>query len=253
MKKKAPLTLIVILLFWCVIASMVDNPYIMPKPFDVFSLMFTQTRNASFYQAIAFTVYRSVSGLIIAFVLALVIGLLAGLHRRVEDLFSPIYLLTKSIPNISYILIALIWTNNETAVKIISFMILFPMFYSNIVSGIHQIDRDLIDVTKIYPEKWYRMIFRVYLPCIETYLLASLSNGMGLAFKVGVMAEILGSVSPGIGRQFQLCRIDSNMIGIFAWTIWIILILYLIEFLIKWIHRSISEILLNRKGTKFND
>lgn len=242
MKKKAPLTILVILFIWYVIAHLVDNQYIMPNPTDVFTLMIAQVNTKTFYEAIAFTLLRSATGLIIAFVLALVTGLAAGLYRRVEDLFSPIYLLTKSIPNISYILIALIWTNNETAVKIISFMILFPMFYSNIVSGIHNIERDLIDVTKIYPEKWYRMIFRVYLPCIETYLLASLSNGMGLAFKVGVMAEILGSVSPGIGRQFQLCRIDSNMIGIFAWTIWIILLLYFIELAIRLIHDYMSQV-----------
>ena len=47
------------------------------------------------------------------------------------------------------------------------------------------------------------------------------------------MAEILGSVSPGLGRQFQICRINVDMIGIFAWTIWLIIFLMIIEKVVK--------------------
>ena len=241
MKKKAIYTLIVLLVLWSCFAYSINNEYILPLPLDVFHFMSQQITTHTFYNAIYATLLRCMSGLVIAFVISLVLGLAAGLNHKIEELLSPIYLLSKSIPNVSYILIALIWTNNETAVRIISFMILFPMFYSNIVSGIQDIDQDLIDVSRLYPEKWYRMIFRVYLPCIESYIMASLSNGIGLAFKVGVMAEILGSVSPGIGRQFQICRINLDMTGIFAWTLWIIIILYILEFIVKKIHHRITQ------------
>ena len=138
-------------------------------------------------------------------------------------------MILKSIPNISYILIVLILTNSETAVTLISFMILFPMIYANVLTGMKHFDQDLRDVIRLYPENLWRMIFKVYLPLLKNYLFASLMSGLGLVFKVGIMAEILGSAPSGLGRQFQICRLNLDMVGIYAWTIWVVLFLALIE------------------------
>ena len=46
------------------------------------------------------------------------------------------------------------------------------------------------------------------------------------------MSEIMGQVPMGIGRQMNLCRLTSDMTGVFAWTGWIILILLLMDALL---------------------
>lgn len=241
MKKKSIAVVIMLLLLWIVLAALINNEFRLPLPFNVFKQMVAQLSSPVFYQSILMSLYRSLSGLLIAYAAALILGLLCGYYSWLEELFAPIYLILKSIPNVSYILIALIWTDNETAVRLICFMILFPMIYSNVLNGIKNIDRDLLDVVRIYPESTPTILLKVYMPLIASYLKAALSTGAGLAFKVGVMAEIIGSVSPGIGRQLQICRINMDMSGLFAWTLWIILLLAVTEYFSKKIMKYMEK------------
>ena len=75
---------------------------------------------------------------------------------------------------------------------------------------------------------WYQII-KVKIPLLYSYLIASFSSGIGLAFKVGVMAEILGQVNNGIGKKLQWSYLNIDMIGVFAWTLWLILLLLVLE------------------------
>ena len=142
--------------------------------------------------------------------------------------------MTQKILNIgSYILIVLIWTNSTLATCAISFMVMFPMAYANVLQGMKSIDEHYINILRLYAPNMKYAVLKVYLPLISNYIYASLSNGIGLTFKVGIMAEIIGSVSPGLGRQFQICRINVDMIGIFAWTIWLIIFLMIFEKIVQ--------------------
>lgn len=230
------------MLVWLFLALVIQNEIRLPSPIDVFKRMILLLQSKRFMAAVLATLSRSLSGLLVAFIMAVVIGIMAGLNQPVEEMFQPFYLVMKSIPNISYILIALIWVGREASVQLIGFMILFPMFYANVTKGIHAIDKDLQDVIALYPEKKATMIFKVYLPLISSYLIAALSNGLGLTFKVGIMAEIIGSLSVGIGREFQVCWLNVDMTGIFAWTLWVIILLAFIEYIIKVLEKQIKKL-----------
>lgn len=233
MKKRGWITLGVLLILWIIGGFIVDNSIKLPSFFDVFIRMKELVFSSVFYKSFFITFIRSFTGLIVALCCGIILGMMSGLNNKFKEYFEPIYIILKSIPNISYILIVLIWSNSTFTMYLISFMVMFPIAYSNVLKGMHSIDGDYLDVMKIYPENKGYEILHVYLPLISNYILASLSVGIGLTFKVGIMAEILGSLSTGVGRQFQLCRINVDMIGTFAWTIWLILILILLESLVK--------------------
>ena len=241
MKKRSWITIGIVIIFWIIAGEMVDNSIKLPRFFDVVIYMKNLLFDMKFYKAFAFTFMRSMFGLIFALIVAIIFGLFSGLNRKFEEYFEPIYTVLKSIPNVSYILIVLIWTNSAFATCAISFMVMFPMAYANVYNGMKNIDKEYLDVLRLYsPNKIYS-IFHVYLPLIQSYIFASISNGIGLTFKVGIMAEILGSVSPGLGRQFQLCRINVDMVGVFAWTIWLIVFLIGFESILKYIQKISKE------------
>lgn len=238
MKKRSWITIGILVLLWIIVGELVDNSIKLPSFFDVIIYMKDLLFDFKFYEAFAYTFIRSMFGLIFALVMAIIFGLFSGLNSKFDEYFTPIYTILKSIPNVSYILIVLIWTNSAFATCAISFMVMFPMAYANVYSGIKNIEQEYIDVLRLYSPNLLYAIFHVYLPLIQNYIYASISNGIGLTFKVGIMAEILGSVSPGLGRQFQLCRINVDMVGIFAWTVWLIIFLICFEFIIKYIQKS---------------
>lgn len=220
---------IAILMLWWLGAMYLDNDIILPMPMDVLLKMQAQMASPDFYTIVFTTLIRSMQGLCIAFFIAMIGALCSYYSKILQALLAPIILLAKSIPNISYIIIILIWFSRETSATIITFLILFPMFYENFLQGAKAKDEKLHAVLHIYPISHIDQILHIDLPMMKPFIRASLSSGIGLAFKVGVMAEILGQVDQGIGRELQYCRIDLDMAGIFAWTLWIILLLMLLQ------------------------
>lgn len=225
-------SIILLLVIWYVIAIQLNNEFRMPNPIDVGMRMMLQLTSPEFFNAVSITLIRSLAGLSIAFLLALLLALLSSYHELAREMLSPIILVTKSIPNISYIILVLIWFGREISAVIITFLILFPTFYSAFLEGLLSIDEKLKKVMHLYKEKTCHEIRMVRLPMLRPFIRGSLLSGIGLAFKVGVMAEILGQVSYGIGRELQYCRTDLDMVGIFAWTGWIIVILIILDWVI---------------------
>lgn len=236
MKKRGWITFIVLLIIWMIAGHVIDNPMKLPKLLEVLSYMIHLLTTTQFYEAFAYTLARCVSGLLVALCVALILGVMSGLNKKMEEYFEPIYIILKSIPNISYIMIVLIWSNSTFTMRVISFMVMFPVAYANILKGMKSIEKEYLDVMEVYPQSLFYKIVYVYLPLISNYIWASISSGLGLTFKVGIMAEILGAVSPGVGREFQLCRLNVDMIGTFAWTFWLVLFLFIFDFFIQQIN-----------------
>ncbi|MEG0980831.1 MAG: ABC transporter permease subunit [Erysipelotrichaceae bacterium] len=224
---------ILIIIAWWLGAYYIDNSYILPYPQAVITSMLHQITSPDFYHVVFTTLTRSLIGLCFALFAALGFALCSYYSKILSGLLMPLITLAKSVPNISYIIIILIWFGRESSATIITFLILFPMFYSNFLTGLNSKDKKLMDVLKIYPLSKWQQIIKIDLPMLRPFISASLSSGVGLAFKVGVMAEILGQVDQGIGRELQYCRINLDMAGIFAWTIWIIILLVVLEQALK--------------------
>lgn len=216
-------------LLWELIAIRVDNDWLIPYPMDVLRLMASQTSSALFYQTILATLLRVIFGLVMAFITAFGCAVLSYRFRIFKDLFYPFLLLMRSVPNISYIIIILLWFGSESSSTMVNFLILFPILYANLYQGLVHQDPHLLKVLDIYPVRKKELLFRIYLPLLKAEILASLSSGLSLGLKVGVMSEILGQVSVGIGRQMNLSRLSYDMNGVFSWTGWIILLLMILD------------------------
>lgn len=227
------LSIIVLLITWKIASVLVGYSFILPSPEEVFVAMLRLLNTSSFYKAIAATVVRSFFGLAFAFLSAGLVAFFAWKHRWIADLFSPFLLLMRSVPNISYILLVLYWCSRNSSSVIISFLILFPMIYQILFEALKEFRMSYQKVLYIYPKPWKQSLFQVYLPLLRPAIAASLCNGIAMAFKVGVMAEILGQVNLGIGRAMQLARLNFDLVSVLAWTGWIILLLFIFDQVLK--------------------
>ncbi len=227
------LSIIALLTIWKVTSALVGYSFILPSPEEVFTAMLRLLITSSFYEAIAATVVRSFFGLAVAFFSAGIVAFFAWKHNWIADLFSPFLLLMRSVPNISYILLVLYWCSRNSSSIIISFLILFPMIYQILFEALKEFSISYQKVLYIYPKPWKQALLQVYLPLLRPAIAASLCNGIAMAFKVGVMAEILGQVNLGVGRAMQLARLNFDLVSVLAWTGWIILLLFLFDQVLK--------------------
>ena len=134
-KVRKAITILLLILIWCG-ASLCFGSVLVPSPIDVMNRMLVHLRDASFYQAVMMTLSRACIGFLISYVSALGLALLFDEWKWGKDFFAPVVTLLKSVPNISFILLILIWFSREISVMLIVFFILFPSFYSNFMSGL---------------------------------------------------------------------------------------------------------------------
>ena len=238
MKRKI-ITLVLIMALWQGFALSIDKAVILPLPLVVFNRMLALTMTSSFYSAILATLLRVTLSFILALTIGTLLGVLSGLYQRIYDHLYPIITALQTIPQISFILILLVWFNSLTALIIIILLMTLPVFYNNAVNGIKNIDPDLNDVTTLYHHSQSFNLIHVYLPLIKSYIISAIETALPQSLKIGVMAEIFVSSSQGIGKQLYYARTQIDMVSIFAWTIWMVIIIMVISGIVdKIIHKG---------------
>ena len=237
MKKKL-LTTFILLGIWQVASMIISKEVILPLPLDVFSKMLSFLTQVSFYEAVIASLSRITLSFMIAFVLGTLLGILSGLYKSIYEFLYPIFALLQTIPQIGYILVLLVWFNSFTALIIIVLLMLSPSFYHNAYQGIMNIDDTLNDVISLYHHSLSYNIVHVYIPLIKGYVLSAINNCLPLSLKVGVMAEIFVSSAKGIGKELYIARVNIDMVSIFAWILWMVVIILSIS--------AISQKLVNK-------
>ncbi len=237
-KKVVSLSTIIVL--WWLIALSINRTVILPMPQDVFIKMIELATTNTFYSSIYHTLLRVLIGFGIAAIIGIILGMFSGLYKSFEDLLYVPLTIIQAIPQIAYILILLVWFEGFLAIIIIIGMMVFPVFYNNISQGIKSINRDLKDVIWLYNQPFLYTVRKIYLPLVIRPILSSINTCLPLSFKVGIMAEIFIASTSGIGSAIYLARINIDMISIFAWVGWMIIIIILVSKISQYIESRVK-------------
>lgn len=237
MKKETWITTIFITAVWFLAAFIFDNEFLLPGPFDVVCSMIQQLQRPDFLSTLLMTSLRTVYGCALSLLMGALLGICCGCVPVMRRLFEPVHQIIKTIPNITYILLILIWLGQENSVSVIVFCILFPGFYSQFLIRTEAILEQTHDIFEIYPVSFIDRWFKILFPMLAKDGFAAAKTGIGLGFKVCVMAEILGQVSVGIGRQMNYARLHLDLASVFGWTLWLILVSILLQRAIDFVQK----------------
>ena len=232
MKRKL-ITCVIILMIWQMASCIIGKEVILPFPSDVFLRMASFCTYEEFYLSIFYSLIRIFESFLCAFIIGVGLGVMSGLYVSIRQFLQPVMTVLQTIPQIGYILVLLVWFRSSFALFCIVFFMLMPVFYHNALQGIINIDSDLKDVILLYHHSFFYNLRYAYLPLIKGYILSAINTCLPLSLKVGVMAEIFVSSKQGIGKQLYLARVQIDMVSIFAWIIWLIIIIVFIQWLMK--------------------
>jgi len=73
----------------------------------------------------------------------------------------------------------------------------------------------------------------VYLPQVLPYFRSACGSALGLCWKSGIAAEVIGMPDGSIGEQLQQAKIYLNTPDLFAWTLVILLLSLTLEKLLS--------------------
>ena len=230
--------MLVWLLVWQLGALLLNESLLLPTPVGVIRRLFVLMGTADYWQRVLFTQWRIFAGLLFGMAAGVILGRLSVSLKAVKQLLAPLMYVIKAIPVASFIILAVVWLDEESLGTFISFLICLPVFYVNTVSGIESADPKLLEMTRMYRVGIRRKVKAVYLPALMPYLSAALDVAVGLAFKSGTAAEVIAIPGGSIGEKLYRAKIYFETGDMLAWTITIVLMSALTSWLLRLIIRA---------------
>ncbi|MBM7866096.1 ABC transporter permease subunit [Heliobacterium gestii] len=191
------LSAILLLWFLATDAAPVLDPFLFPSPRKVALLLWQDA--PVFGKSIVSSLYLLVSGLFLAVVTAIPLGLVVGWQRRLHRAIEPVTNLLGPIPPIVYIpyAIALLPTFTASSVFVIFVGAFWPLFI-NTVAGVQAVEKGLIDSARTLGVNGWTLATRVLLPGAMPHILSGGSISLVMAFILLTAAEMIGATS-GLG------------------------------------------------------
>jgi len=217
------------MLLWYLLSIKINNNLILPSFTEVFVYMLGQLNDLDFWSALFATIIRLTKSIVICLTISLSLGILIARFNFIKYLLQPLDVLLKTIPNITYIIVAIIWLGKESSSTLVVSLVVFPIMYQNIIYGFQIKNKEEQEVLKIYPEKFSVVLTKILFPELIPQLIIALKTSVSLGFKVCVMAEIFAFVNLGMGRLMYSARTNLDMTALFALSFWIIIIAYLFD------------------------
>ncbi len=224
------LSIIIIISVWQIFAMQINNSFILPKPLAVFETFLELVKNISTYEIIFLTLFRLFVAFISSLVLAVILGLLAGNYKIVDEFLWPVVSALRTLPVASIIIIIIILIGRNISLYIITFLMIFPIIYEATKQGVLNIDKNLKNAIALETHNRFIIITKLHLPLAFPYIKTAILQSVGLGFKVIVMAEFIAQTAKGIGRSLLNGSISINYELVFAWTLIIIFIVVVFEF-----------------------
>lgn len=172
---------------------------LLPAPSTVLSTLYHLAFSGELFHHVGITLYRVLLGFLIGGTCATILGALTGYSRVLHQLFDPLLQSLRNIPSLAWVPLFILWMGiyETSKIALISVGVFFPV-YLNLMSGIQNVDRKLVEVGRVYRMKGWQLIHRVFLPATLPYYLVGLRSGLGLGWMFVVAAEIMGA-SRGLG------------------------------------------------------
>lgn len=217
---------------WQIAAMAVGKSLLLASPVEVVQRLVTLIPEKTFLPSILFSLGRIMLGFALGTLTGVLFAVLAGKLVFFEKLFAPLISAVKAVPVASFTILALIWISSSELSVLITFLITVPVVYSNVFEGIRSFDRRLTEMADIFRVPPMKRFFGIYLSQIMPYFRSAVKLSVGLCWKSGVAAEVIGTPRGSIGQMLYNSKVYLETADLFAWTLVIIVLSIITEKLV---------------------
>lgn len=218
---------------WQMAAIIIDREIFLPGPLLVLSCLIRLAGTADFWSCVFFSMYNIAAGYTLATLTGLLFAWFSYVSPLLRAFFSLPLKIIRTVPVASFIILALLWISSKRLSMLISFLMVLPIVYENILCGLGSTDTALLEMAAVVRMPLYKKLRMIYLPSLMPHLYSALSTGAGLAWKSGIAAEVIGITKNSIGNRLYQSKIYLETPELFAWTLTVIIISLCFEALIK--------------------
>ena len=228
-KFKKILSVAIAILLWQVLAAIISEKVLLVSPLDVVIRLSELVFESSFWKTILFSFKRITLGFLIAVITGTILAILSYRYRLAEIFLWPYMAIIKSTPVASFIILCLIWLTSSSLPIFISFIIVVPVIYSNMLAGFKSTDKKMLEMAELFNLSFKKKLLFIYLPIIKPHFISACTISIGLAWKSGIAAEIIGIPSGSIGEMLYNSKLYLATADLFSWTVTIVVVSILFE------------------------
>jgi sulfonate transport system permease protein len=179
---------------------------VLPAPLDVLKVGIELGASGELWHHFVASAKRAVSGLLIGGSIGFALALFTGLSPLAQRLLDSSIQMVRNVPLLALIPLVILWfgIGEEGKVFLVALAVFFPI-YLNTFHGLRSVDKDLIEMGKVYGLGRVALFREVILPGALPSILVGLRMSLGFMWLFLVVAETISS-SEGIGYMTMNAR-----------------------------------------------
>ncbi len=219
------------------------NGLFLATPLQTVQTLWRLLPMADFWHRVGFSALRILTGFVLAVTVGLLLGACGARWRWFGTLVGPVMQLIRAMPVASFVILALLWVSGKNLSVIVSFTHVLPVVYAGTVGGIADTDPALLEMAKVYRLPLGRRLRYIWLPGMFPSFCESCIAAMGMCWKSGVSAEVIGLPDYSVGDALYRAKITISTPEVFAWTLVIVLLSATLSTLAAWALRRAKRAL----------
>ena len=179
---------------------------IMPSPADVASAFWMTTISGQLPEDVLVSAGRAFAGLLVGGSIGFLLGIANGVSKLSEQLTDTVLQMLRTIPHLAMIPLVILWfgIGEESKLFLTSLGVLFPV-YLNTYHGVRNVDRDLIEMGKVYGMSGWTLFRKVIFPGALPSIFVGLRYALGIMWLTLIVSESIAA-SSGIGHMANNAR-----------------------------------------------
>lgn len=205
---------------------------ILPSPLRAWEALVALAQDGVVAKQLATTLWRAVTGVLIALVLGSVWGGFNGRFPWVLAVTQPALSSLMALPPVALVAVGMVWFGPGDAVaRLVIAAVALPLIVVAVQEAIVNLDRDLLEMAQVFAMPRWLVLRHLVIPGIASPVVAALSITLGQALRVTVMVELLAAAN-GVGAEVARSRANLSTANLFAWVILLVGVVLVIEVLI---------------------
>ena len=217
------------------------NGLILPAPGDVLASLISGLSSGLLLSNALVTVQESVSGFLLALIVALPLGYGLAKSRLIAAAVQPYLAAGQAIPAIVIAPLLVLWLGNGliTITILCMLIVIFPMVITTVL-GVQSIDKTLTDAARVEGASGWSLLASIEFPLALPAILAAIRTGLTLSITGALVGEFVSAGDQGLGALVQIATAQFNTPLLFA-TLVVLGILAACYYSATWLLVSLAE------------
>ncbi|MBE6517097.1 MAG: ABC transporter permease [Thermoplasmata archaeon] len=249
MARSVLVTALSLWLFWWawLMIALFSSSVAIPTPMETFAALSDFLSNGdvitgkSAWDYISASLIKFLEGFLLAFVVAVPLGLVLGNFALLRELATPIIEVLRPIAPIAWAPIFILLFRYQFGAILVVFVGIFFPLLTNIIFGVQKIDKTLIDAAKTLGASNLQIFIKILVPSTIPYIMNGIKVGLGIGWMCIVAAELYANPLGGIGFYVANMITYSAYPEAFAGLVIIAVLGLMTTGLADLLHRKVSK------------